>query len=87
MSINQSKGEAEVVVVVVEDLMEKAAKAADELYNIRDTYFPGNPNDKTYKLQTESDLALKLLDSILPGTPYCSIRFSDYIYIPHVHTH
>ncbi|XP_059649646.1 uncharacterized protein LOC132295391 isoform X2 [Cornus florida] len=54
---SQNQGEAE-------ETMAKVAKAADDLYNIRDTYFPANPDDKISKLQTESDLALKLLDSI-----------------------
>lgn len=51
-----------------EDLFQKAAMAADELYNIRDTYFPADPNEKVSKLQAESDLALQLLNSIPPGT-------------------
>lgn len=54
---------------IQEDLLDKAAKAADELYNIRDTYFPADPNDKSSKLQTESDLVLQILNSIPPGTP------------------
>lgn len=49
---------------IEDDLFEKAEKAADELYTIRDTYFPADPNDKASKLQTESDLALQLLSSI-----------------------
>ncbi|KAM7484619.1 hypothetical protein LguiA_000628 [Lonicera macranthoides] len=53
-------------VVVVADLMAQVAKAADDLYNIRDTYFPLNPDDKISKLQRHSDLVLKLLDSIPP---------------------
>ncbi|XP_024994185.1 tetratricopeptide repeat protein 5-like [Cynara cardunculus var. scolymus] len=48
------------------DLMEKAAEAADDLYRIRDTYFPPDPNDKISKLQTQSQVALNLLDSIPP---------------------
>ncbi|KAL7001051.1 hypothetical protein U1Q18_002205 [Sarracenia purpurea var. burkii] len=44
--------------------MAKAMKAADDLYIIRDTYFPENPDEKISRLQAESDLALKLLDSI-----------------------
>lgn len=50
-----------------EKIMEKAAKATDELYTIRDTYFPLNPNDKIITLQSKSDLALQILDSIPPG--------------------
>ena len=52
---------------IQEDLLAKAAKAADELYNIRDTYFPADPNDKISKLQAESDLVLQTLNSIPPG--------------------
>ncbi|KAK7390919.1 hypothetical protein VNO78_19114 [Psophocarpus tetragonolobus] len=49
-----------------EEPFSKAAKAAEDLYHLRDTYFPPNPNDRISKLQHESDLALKLLDSIPP---------------------
>ncbi|KAI5677270.1 hypothetical protein M9H77_08220 [Catharanthus roseus] len=49
---------------IEEDLFAKAERAADELYTIRDTYFPADPNEKTSKLQTEYDLALQLLSSI-----------------------
>ncbi|XP_074330791.1 uncharacterized protein LOC141668018 [Apium graveolens] len=47
-------------------IMEEAAKAVDELYIIRDKYFPLNPNDKIITLQSRSDLALQILDSIPP---------------------
>ncbi|KAK9276738.1 hypothetical protein L1049_006274 [Liquidambar formosana] len=47
-----------------EETMAKATGAVDDLYDIRDTYFPSDPDDKISKLQSESDLALKLLDSI-----------------------
>ncbi|GKC53396.1 hypothetical protein Tco_1076141 [Tanacetum coccineum] len=47
-----------------EELMKQATESADDLYNIRDTYFPSNPNDKITKLQTHSQIALNLLDSI-----------------------
>lgn len=46
---------------------EKATAAVEELYLIRDTFFPVNPDDKTSKLRELSDLALKILDSIPPG--------------------
>ncbi|XP_038725326.1 tetratricopeptide repeat protein 5-like [Tripterygium wilfordii] len=49
-----------------EDIWVKVEGAADDLYRIRDSYFPANPLDKVSKLQHESDLALKLLDSIHP---------------------
>ncbi|KAK8568954.1 hypothetical protein V6N13_106834 [Hibiscus sabdariffa] len=50
-----------------EDVWGKARKAADDLYEIRDTFYPQNPDDKTSKLQHEPGLALKLLDSIPAG--------------------
>lgn len=52
---------------VEEDIWARATKAADELYQLKDTFFPANPDDKVAKLQNESDLALKLLDSVPPG--------------------
>lgn len=48
----------------VEDKMANASRAVDDMYHLRDTYFPENPEEKISKLQRESDLALKLLDSI-----------------------
>lgn len=50
-----------------EDLFSEASKAVDMLYNIRDTYFPANPDDKTSKLSSESNIALQLLDRIPQG--------------------
>ncbi|KAF3432235.1 hypothetical protein FNV43_RR26974 [Rhamnella rubrinervis] len=47
-----------------EDPLAKATRAAEDLYRLRDTYFPANPDEKLHKLQRESDLAIKLLDSI-----------------------
>ncbi|KAF6137349.1 hypothetical protein GIB67_036386 [Kingdonia uniflora] len=46
------------------DVMVKATNAAENLYILRDTFFPADPQEKTSKLQTQADLALKLLDSI-----------------------
>ncbi|XP_077243971.1 uncharacterized protein LOC143884345 [Tasmannia lanceolata] len=46
------------------DLLSKATKAAEDLYILRDTYFPSDPNEKSSRLQQESDLVLNLLDSI-----------------------
>lgn len=51
-----------------EDLWAEVARAAEDLYNLRDTYFPSNPLDKISKLQAQSDLSLNLLDSIPLGT-------------------
>ncbi|KAL8228970.1 hypothetical protein R6Q57_013870 [Mikania cordata] len=50
----------------VSDLMKKATEATDDLYTIRDTYFPSDPNDKIHKLQTQSQIALNLLESVPP---------------------
>ncbi|CAH9108920.1 unnamed protein product [Cuscuta europaea] len=47
-----------------EDVFTKAAEAADELYKIRESFYPVNPDEKTTILQTKSDLALQLLDEI-----------------------
>nr|GMD66002.1 tetratricopeptide repeat protein 5-like isoform X1 [Ipomoea batatas] len=48
------------------DLFAEVALAADELYSIRETFFPVNPDEKTSLLQSKSDLALQLLDAIPP---------------------
>ena len=50
-----------------EDIWAKATKTADDLYILRDTYFPPNPLDKISKLQSQSDFSLNLLDSIPLG--------------------
>ncbi|KAI4357706.1 hypothetical protein L6164_001639 [Bauhinia variegata] len=49
-----------------EEPLAKAATVTEDLYQLRDTFFPENPDDKVSKLRQESDLALKLLDSIPP---------------------
>ncbi|KAK8467381.1 hypothetical protein PHAVU_007G035400 [Phaseolus vulgaris] len=49
-----------------EEPLSRAARAAEDLYHLRDTYFPPNSDDRISKLQHESDLALNLLDSIPP---------------------
>ena len=50
------------------DLMEKATETTSDLYTIRDTYFPSDPNEKFSKLQMQSQIALNLLDYVPPGT-------------------
>ncbi|XP_016456021.1 uncharacterized protein LOC107780028 [Nicotiana tabacum] len=50
--------------VAGEDLFAKATAAADELYSFRDNYFPLSPEERVSKLQTQSDLALQILDTI-----------------------
>ncbi|KAK8563998.1 hypothetical protein V6N13_005784 [Hibiscus sabdariffa] len=63
------------------DVWAKAGKAADDLYEIRDTFFPQTPDDKTSKLQHESDLALKLLDSIPPEQRKLPVQRATYEYL------
>ncbi|MFS8018014.1 hypothetical protein Hanom_Chr15g01387151 [Helianthus anomalus] len=48
------------------DLIKQATEAADDLYRIRDTYFPSDANDKINKLQSQSQIALNILDSLPP---------------------
>jgi hypothetical protein len=50
-----------------EKALSRAAKSTDELYLLRDTYFPQNPHDRISSLQQLSDLILNLLDSVPPG--------------------
>ncbi|XP_039013147.1 tetratricopeptide repeat protein 5-like [Hibiscus syriacus] len=63
------------------DVWGKPRKAADDLYEIRDTFFPLNPDDKTSKLQHESDLALKLLDSIPAEQRKLPVQRATYEYL------
>ncbi|TQD77860.1 hypothetical protein C1H46_036608 [Malus baccata] len=53
---------------VEDDAVAKAARVAEALYLLRDTYFPADPNDKISGLNADSDIALNLLDSIPLGT-------------------
>ncbi|MBA0814896.1 hypothetical protein Gohar_020695, partial [Gossypium harknessii] len=62
-----------------EDVWAKATKVADDLYEIRDTFFPQNADDKTSKLQHESDLALNLLDSIPAAYEYLRGKILDVV--------
>ncbi|EXB65604.1 Tetratricopeptide repeat protein 5 [Morus notabilis] len=64
-----------------EEALAKAASATDDLYHLRDTYFPANPDDKTAKLQTQSDLALSLLDSIPPEQRKLPLQRATYEYL------
>ena len=49
------------------DPFEKASEAAEDLYTMRDTYFPKDTTDKKIRIQRDSNLALAILDSISPG--------------------
>ncbi|XP_008787617.1 tetratricopeptide repeat protein 5-like isoform X2 [Phoenix dactylifera] len=46
--------------------IERAADAADELYRVRDTFFPKDPAEKISRLQALADAALSILDSFPP---------------------
>ncbi|KAL7171053.1 hypothetical protein ACSBR2_035837 [Camellia fascicularis] len=72
---NQSQGEDSA------DTMAKAMKACDDLYNIRDSYFPSNPDDKISRLQSDSDLALKFLDSIPSEQRKLPMQRATYEYL------
>ncbi|KAL0380833.1 UNVERIFIED_CONTAM: Tetratricopeptide repeat protein 5 [Sesamum angustifolium] len=64
-----------------EDLFAEASKAVDLLYNIRDAYFPTNPDEKTSKLLMESNLALQLLDKIPPEERKTPMQRATYEYL------
>ena len=48
--------------------LERAADAAEELYRLRDTFFPQDPAEKAAALRARADAALALLDALPPGT-------------------
>ncbi|KAK6788751.1 hypothetical protein RDI58_012549 [Solanum bulbocastanum] len=50
--------------VAGEDLFALATAAADDLYNFRDNYFRLTSEERDSKLQSQSDLALQILDKI-----------------------
>lgn len=50
-----------------EDLFAEATTAANELSRLRDNYFPLTPEERLCILQSESDLALQILDKIPIG--------------------
>lgn len=50
-----------------DDLLAEALKATDDLYDVRDTYFSANPDEKASKLLGKANLALQLLDEIPSG--------------------
>lgn len=49
------------------DLLSQATEAVEQLYHVRDTYFPSDPQHKISTLRNDADLALNLLDSIPAG--------------------
>ncbi|KAH9619594.1 hypothetical protein KSS87_022470 [Heliosperma pusillum] len=56
----------------------EVTKATDDLYQIRDTFFPQNPDDKISKLQHESHHCLNLLDSIPPELRKSAMHRATY---------
>ncbi|XP_039803886.1 phosphatidylinositol N-acetylglucosaminyltransferase subunit A-like isoform X2 [Panicum virgatum] len=46
--------------------LERAADAAEELYRLRDTFFPQDPAEKAAALRARADAALALLDALPP---------------------
>ncbi|XP_039123108.1 tetratricopeptide repeat protein 5-like isoform X3 [Dioscorea cayenensis subsp. rotundata] len=58
------------------EVIQRTAEAADELYRVRDTYFPKDPDEKISKLQSLADAALCLLDSLPPERESPSQRAS-----------
>ncbi|XP_062211785.1 uncharacterized protein LOC133912860 [Phragmites australis] len=46
--------------------LERAADATEELYHLRDTFFPGDPAEKAAALRARADAALVLLDALPP---------------------
>ncbi|RCV09365.1 hypothetical protein SETIT_2G021800v2 [Setaria italica] len=46
--------------------LERAAEAAEELYRLRDTFFPRDPAEKAAALRARADAALALLDALPP---------------------
>ncbi|KAK3421597.1 hypothetical protein EUGRSUZ_G02222 [Eucalyptus grandis] len=62
-------------------LLAAAAEAAEDLYRVRDTYFPSNPEDRFSRLRDESSSALKLLDSIPPEKRKLPLQRATYEYL------
>lgn len=64
-----------------QDMVARAVLATDNLYLLRDTYFPENPDEKISKLRREADLALKLLDSIPSEERRLTMQRATYEYL------
>ncbi|KAL6884652.1 hypothetical protein ACP4OV_010588 [Aristida adscensionis] len=56
--------------------LERAAAAAEELYRLRDTFFPRDPAEKSAALRARADTALALLDALPPGMACALLIFS-----------
>ncbi|CAL9768739.1 unnamed protein product [Musa acuminata subsp. burmannicoides] len=59
----------------------RASAAAEELYRLRDTYFPRDPEEKTSKLRTLADTALALLDSLPLEQRKSPLQRANYEYL------
>nr|CAB3455607.1 unnamed protein product [Digitaria exilis] len=61
--------------------LERAANAADELYRLRDTFFPRDPAEKAAALRAGADAALALLDAIPPARRLLDWSLDVAIYV------
>ncbi|CAD5165953.1 unnamed protein product [Musa acuminata subsp. malaccensis] len=59
----------------------RASAAAEELYHLRDTYFPRDSEEKTSKLRTLADTALALLDSLPLEQRKSPLQRANYEYL------
>ncbi|URE39952.1 Tetratricopeptide repeat protein [Musa troglodytarum] len=59
----------------------RASAAAEELYRLRDTYFPRDPEEKTSRLRTLADAALALLDSLPLEQRKSPLQRANYEYL------
>ena len=59
-----------------EDLVGKAALAAEELYNFRDSFFPADPAERDSKIRALADAALRIIESIPEGASFRCFRLS-----------
>ncbi|EMS56292.1 hypothetical protein TRIUR3_22827 [Triticum urartu] len=50
--------------------LEKVADKVEELYSLRDTFFPRDPSEKSASLRACADAALGVLDSLPPASPF-----------------
>ncbi|XP_057426754.1 uncharacterized protein LOC130720157 [Lotus japonicus] len=64
-----------------EEALSRSARAAEDLYHLRDTFFPPNPHDRISSLQHHSDLALNLLDSIPPEQRKSPMQRATFEYL------
>ncbi|KAG9160292.1 hypothetical protein Leryth_018939 [Lithospermum erythrorhizon] len=71
----------ETVPVEEEGIFFEAYRTTDELYNVRDTFFPLNPLDKFTKMRQLSSSALTLLDSIPTENRKLPMQRATYEYL------